>query len=76
MQLLVNLKGALVVELFWAKVTEEFFLALLHRLPVTVQLGNVGVSLQVKAKVSPGIRNRYTIFNLRFLERNLLDDFS
>ena len=55
MQLLVNLEGALVVELFWAKVTEKFFLVLLHRLPVTVKLGNVRVSLEVKPKVSPGI---------------------
>ena len=55
MQLLVNLKGALVVELFWAKITEKFLLVLLHRLSVAVELCDVGVSLQVKPEVSPGI---------------------
>ena len=67
MQLLVNLKGALVVELFRAKITEKFLLVLLHRLSVTVQLCDVGVSRQVKTKMSPGIGNN--IF-LKYLEQS------
>ena len=55
MQFLVHLKCTFVVELFGTKITDKFLLVLLHSLAVTVQLGDVGVPLQVKSEVSPAI---------------------
>lgn len=56
MGLLVDLEGGLVVELLWTEVAlEPPLLVGLLALPVTVQVGDVGVPLQVQPQVSPGI---------------------
>ena len=56
MGLLVDLEGGLVVELFWTEVAlEPPLLVGLLALPVTVQVGDVGVPLQVQPQVSPEI---------------------
>ena len=56
MGLLVDLEGGLVVELLWTEVAlEPPLLVGLLALPVTVQLGDVGVPLQVQPQVSPEI---------------------
>ena len=47
MQFLVHLKRTLIVELLWAEITEEFLLVLLYSLAITVELRDVGVSLEV-----------------------------
>ena len=47
MQFLVHLKRTLIVELLWAEITEELLLVLLHSLAITVELRDVGVSLEV-----------------------------
>ena len=56
MGLLVDLEGGLVVELLWTEVAlEPPLLVGLLALPVTVQVGDVGVPLQVQPQVSPEI---------------------
>lgn len=63
MGLLVDLEGGLVVELLWTEVAlEPPLLVGLLALPVTVQVGDVGVPLQVQPQVSPEIyqpKDRY-----------------
>ena len=57
MQFLMHLKCTLIVKLFWTEITEEFFLVLLHSLSVTIKLCDIGVSLEMKTEMSPGIKH-------------------